>query len=497
MAKPFAENERRSAMDLCKNGELIRSLRNEKGLTQKEVAERLGVQPKTVSKWETGHGFPDTSLLNDLANIFGVSVNALLSGELSSNEENIGNFSSTKFYVCPHCGSFLHGTGKSAVSCCGKKIVPLTASKLNGAHDITASETESEYIINIKHEMNREHYIAYASYVSNDTIMTIKLCPEQDNSVSFPKRCGGKLYFYCTEHGLFEYDLSSDSEQQAEKPSLTALISAFSRAYLNKHESNTVFRDDYAEKLFTEEEFGRIEGFVSDGHKNIAEYICTNLAPTPLGRSKFCEETLETAVITGTRQYVILGCGYDTFEFRNKNKNLRIYEIDKEAIIKDKLGRISRAGLTVPDNVLYIAADLSKNDIGDVLENSDFDKNKKTLFSCLGLLYYLTNDEISKLFESIASVSSDGSAVVFDFPDSHLFSSNVPRVKDMLKMAELSGEPMKSCFGYSELEKLLEKNGFLLYELLNCGEIQNRFFQNSKMTAFENINYAQAVLLRK
>lgn len=49
MAKPFAENERGSAMDLCKNGELIRSLRNEKGLTQKEVAERLGVQPKTVS----------------------------------------------------------------------------------------------------------------------------------------------------------------------------------------------------------------------------------------------------------------------------------------------------------------------------------------------------------------------------------------------------------------------------------------------------------------
>lgn len=195
--------------------------------------------------------------------------------------------------------------------------------------------------------------------------------------------------------------------------------------------------------------------------------------------------------------YNILGCGYDTFEFRNKNKKLRIYEIDKEAIIKDKLGRISRAGLSVPDNVRYIAADLSKNDIGDVLENSDFDKNKKTLFSCLGLLYYLTNDEISKLFESIASVSSDGSAVVFDFPDSHLFSSNVPRVKEMLKMAELSGEPMKSCFGYSELEKLLEKNGFLLYELLNCGEIQNRFFQNSKMTAFKNINYAQAVLLRK
>lgn len=89
--------------------------------------------------------------------------------------------------------------------------------------------------------------------------------------------------------------------------------------------------------------------------------------------------------------------------------------------------------------------------------------------------------------------------MVFDFADSHLFSSDVPRVKNMLAMAEKSGEPMKSCFGYGELEKMLEKHHFLIYEFLNRDEIQNRYFAecNNEMSAFENINYAQAVLFDK
>lgn len=482
-------------MDLSKNGELIRNLRKEKGMTQKEVAEQLGVLPKTISKWETGHGFPDTSLLNSLAEVLGVSVDALLEGDLSSNEEDIGNYKRIRFFVCPHCGSFLHGTGENTVFCCGKKLLPLKPLPLNDDHGIELRKAENELMIRIKHEMTREHYIAFISYVSNDIIMTVKLSPEQDSAASLPEFHGGKFYFYCTEHGLFEYDCSSDTKESSEKASLTALISAFSKAYVNRCCVNPVFCDSFAEKMFTDEEYSLIGSLVSADHSNAADYIYTNLAPTPLGRSRYCEETLETAVRTGTCQYVILGCGYDTFEFRNKYPKLQIFEIDKETLITDKLGRISRAGLTVPENVRYIATDLSVSNIEEVLVKSGFDKRKKALFSCLGLLYYLTNDEISKLFESIAKISANGSAVVFDFPDSHLFSSNVPRVKDMLKMAELSGEQMKSCFGYSELEKMLEQNGFLLYELLNHEEIQHRFFNGCKeMTAFENINYAQAVL---
>ncbi len=484
-------------MDLCKSGELIRKLRKENGMTQKEVADRLGVLPKTISKWETGHGFPDASLLNGLADILGTNADTILSGELSPNGEFVGNFKEIRFYVCPHCGSFLHETGEAVVSCCGKKLSPLNALPQEGMHCIEVNETDSGYSVTVRHEMSREHFIAFVSYVSNDTVMTVKLCPEQDSSVVFPKLRGGKFYFYCTKHGLFEYETPAEKRKSADKASLTALISAFARAYVNKHSKFVSFRDIYAEKLFTEEEFRQIEGFISAEHSDVTDYVNTSLAPTPLGRSKFCEKSLETAEKTGTRQYVILGCGYDTFSLRNTDPNLQIFEIDKAAVIADKLHRIKRAGLKIPQKAHYISADLSCENIGTVLDKNGFDRRKKTLFSCLGLLYYLTNDEISALFESIAAVASNGSAVVFDFPDSHLFSSNIPRVKEMLKMAEMSGEPMRTCFGYGELEKMLEEHGFLLYEFLNRDEIQHRFFDDSELTAFENINYAQAVLFGK
>lgn len=484
-------------MDLCKSGELIRKLRKENGMTQKEVADRLGVLPKTISKWETGHGFPDASLLNGLADILGTNADTILSGELSPNGEFVGNFKEIRFYVCPHCGSFLHETGEAVVSCCGKKLSPLNALPQEGMHCIEVNETDSGYSVTVRHEMSREHFIAFVSYVSNDTVMTVKLCPEQDSSVAFPKLRGGKFYFYCTKHGLFEYETPAEKRKSADKASLTALISAFARAYVNKHSKFVSFRDIYAEKLFTEEEFRQIEGFISAEHSDVTDYVNTSLAPTPLGRSKFCEKSLETAEKTGTRQYVILGCGYDTFSLRNTDPNLQIFEIDKAAVIADKLHRIKRAGLKIPQKAHYISADLSCENIGTVLDKNGFDRRKKTLFSCLGLLYYLTNDEISALFESIAAVASNGSAVVFDFPDSHLFSSNIPRVKEMLKMAEMSGEPMRTCFGYGELEKMLEEHGFLLYEFLNRDEIQHRFFDDSELTAFKNINYAQAVLFGK
>lgn len=83
-------------MDTIKIGLFIKSLRKEKSLTQREVAEQLNVSEKTISKWETGKGFPDISLMLPLCKIFDISMNELLSGErldekqyIEKAEENI------------------------------------------------------------------------------------------------------------------------------------------------------------------------------------------------------------------------------------------------------------------------------------------------------------------------------------------------------------------------------------------------------------------------
>ena len=196
-------------MDLNKNGKLLCDLRKAKGMTQKEVADILGIVPKTVSKWETGRGFPDVSTVSALADILGVSEKTILSGDLEQNLEEAGNMKRTKFYVCPCCGSFMQGTGNSQVVCCGKQLEVLKATSADDEHTINVSEIEDDYFIEFNHEMTKEHYISFVSYIGIDRVLTIKLYPEQACAVRFPKMYGGKIYFYCSKHGLFEYQMKS------------------------------------------------------------------------------------------------------------------------------------------------------------------------------------------------------------------------------------------------------------------------------------------------
>ncbi len=192
-------------MNLSKNGKLLCDLRKAKGMTQKEVADILGIVPKTVSKWETGRGFPDVSMVSKLADILGVSEKTLLSGDLNQNKEETGNMKRTKFYVCPHCGSFMQGVGSSSVICCGKQLESLKINIPDDEHIIKVSEIEDDFYIELNHEMTKEHYIGFVAYVRFDRVLNIKLYPEQDATVRFPKMYGGKIYYYCNKHGLFEF----------------------------------------------------------------------------------------------------------------------------------------------------------------------------------------------------------------------------------------------------------------------------------------------------
>lgn len=191
-------------MDLIKNGKFICDLRKAKGMTQKQVADKLGVVPKTVSKWETGHGFPDVSTLSALAEILGVSEKVLLSGDLVQNSKQAGNVKKTGFYVCQKCGSIMHAVGEGQASCCGKILESLEAKPTDKNHKIKILEIENDFHIEFEHEMTKEHYIEFVSYVSFDRLLTVRLYPEQESAVRFPKMYGGKIYYYCNRHGLFE-----------------------------------------------------------------------------------------------------------------------------------------------------------------------------------------------------------------------------------------------------------------------------------------------------
>ena len=185
-------------------GYMIKNLREEKHLTQAELADRLFVSEKTVSKWETGRGYPDISIIGDLANALGVSVIELMTGEQVRNLNRSADMRRIKFYVCPICGNIITAAGDAVISCCGVTLPALEAETPDEAHSAVISEVEDEYFFELGHEMSRSHYISFAASVADNKIEIIKFYPEGNAECRFPKRNTRYIYYYCNRHGLFK-----------------------------------------------------------------------------------------------------------------------------------------------------------------------------------------------------------------------------------------------------------------------------------------------------
>ena len=134
-------------MNTYVTGSTVKQLREARGLTQAELAEKIGVSSKTVSKWETAKGLPDISLLQPLAQALGISVIELMNGEHITNKNTSANLLRSKFYVCPICGNAIHSTGNALVSCCGITLPPLEAEPADDGHGITVESVEDEHFI--------------------------------------------------------------------------------------------------------------------------------------------------------------------------------------------------------------------------------------------------------------------------------------------------------------------------------------------------------------
>lgn len=191
-------------MNCEKIGRLIYQLRKEKSMTQKDLADLMNISDKTISKWERGLGCPDVSLLPELSQNLGVPIEELLSGSIELNETIGGNMKKIKFYVCPQCQNLMTTTGEVNISCCGKKLEPLTAVKTDEKHQLTIEPIEDELYISSSHAMIKEHYIAFVAYVTGDKVFIVKQYPEWNLQFRFHKFGHGKLYFYCSNHGLFQ-----------------------------------------------------------------------------------------------------------------------------------------------------------------------------------------------------------------------------------------------------------------------------------------------------
>lgn len=191
-------------MNTYVTGGVIRQLREARGMTQGELAELLGVSNKAVSKWETGKGLPDISLLQPLAQALGVSLIELMNGEQIANKNVSANLLRSKFYVCPVCGNVIHAGGEMLVGCCGVTLPPLEAEEAEGEHLARIEDVEDEHFITLDHPMTKEHFISFLAYVTTDRLQLVKLYPEGAAQTRIQLRGRGVLYFYCKYHGLYK-----------------------------------------------------------------------------------------------------------------------------------------------------------------------------------------------------------------------------------------------------------------------------------------------------
>ena len=191
-------------MNTYVTGNTIKQLREDRGLTQAELADRIGVSSKTVSKWETAKGLPDISLLQPLAQALGISVIELMNGQQITNQNISANMLRGKFYVCPVCGNAIHSMGSAVVSCCGITLPPLEAENEDEEHGITVETVEDEHFVTIHHPMTKQHFISFVAYVTSDRIQLVKLYPEGNAETRLQLRGLGQLYWYCNQHGLFK-----------------------------------------------------------------------------------------------------------------------------------------------------------------------------------------------------------------------------------------------------------------------------------------------------
>lgn len=189
-------------------GTIIKELRERNKMTQLQLADKLGVTDKTISKWETGKGYPDITLLEPIADAFSISVTELISGSTVSNANVSANMLRSKFYVCPcmrQCDPY-HGQKLSyiATACSWR---PRSPEETDENHKIFIEKVEDEYFVCIDHDMTKKHYISFIAAASSDRMQMVKLYPEGNAEARFKINGVKRIFFYCNKEGLFSINV--------------------------------------------------------------------------------------------------------------------------------------------------------------------------------------------------------------------------------------------------------------------------------------------------
>ena len=282
---------------------------------------------------------------------------------------------------------------------------------------------------------------------------------------------------------------------EAGMESRTSKVCAFVRAWYTREKQGRLCDDYLAYDLLGETEYEQIysnlsrkdsELYRKEGD-SLESVINRFLLPIIIPRMNFLEKRIERFGKNGEKiQYVILGAGSDTFSFRSKNENIEIFEVDHPSTQRKKLQRVDSKGWKIPKNVHYVSVDFETEHIGEALLKAGFQKGKKTIFSIMGVSYYLSLPVFADMLLEISTLSVKGNVVVFDYPQKRQNVSD--KVRRLRNFTENLGEKMQDGYDYYEIWRVLDLLGFKIDTLLTPEKVQKKYFENdTEVGAFDNV----------
>jgi methyltransferase (TIGR00027 family) len=256
--------------------------------------------------------------------------------------------------------------------------------------------------------------------------------------------------------------------------SRTALATSLMRAAHTRLDRHPLIDDPWGDRLVPES----VKRAMASPNEVLDESLTRSQSyANVIMRTRYAEDALRAAVSQGVSQYVLIGAGFDSFALRRPaySANLQIFEIDFPATQRLKIERIDACGIALPDAVHFIAADLSQESVAAALTRSQFETQRLTFFSWLGVTMYLTREANLATLRSIASCSPAGSEVVFTYLDERVFQARSETFRALEQRVAAIGEPFRSGFNPAELAANLAACGLDLVEDLSGSEAAARY----------------------
>jgi methyltransferase (TIGR00027 family) len=261
------------------------------------------------------------------------------------------------------------------------------------------------------------------------------------------------------------------------RPSRTALLVAMRRAAHQIFDQPHVFEDPIALPIIGPEAAAKVR----DERGRFVTRVGRTIRAFMAARSRFAEDELARAVARGTRQYVILGAGLDTFAYRNPHaeSGLHVFEVDYPATQAWKRERLAAVGIAIPPSATFAPVDFEHQTLPEGLRQAGFDSGKAAFFSWLGVTFYLEKETVMSTFRFIASCAPGG-GVAFDYglPRESLSWMGRLALGAMSRRVAKAGEPFRTFFDPAYLAGELRAMGFRSVEDLGKEEINARYFKD-------------------